>query len=578
LKQPTLKQPTLQQTTSERPTAERATMRGFFGLRGGAIATRTMSTAAAGVILVVALVCAGVPRAGAQEPSKDDAAQTGAQAAKPGQAEPGEASAAEAKPADANAPKEESDVTDHTIRIGGQTIAYKATASTTLLKDDKGEPTASIFSVAYTRSDDKEKDLSQRPLAFIYNGGPGSASVWLHMGAFGPRRVVTKSAAPTGSAPYQVVDNADCLLDKADMVFIDPVGTGFSRAVGKAQNKDFWGVDQDVKSLAAFIQIYLSRNGRWNSPKFLIGESYGTFRSVALGDYLISHDGIYVNGIVLISTVLDLNSLRFNAGDDRPYISYLPSFAAAAWYYKTLKNRPDDLDGFLKEARQYASTDYALALMKGSGLSDADKAQVAKRLADFTGLSEDYLMKANLRVTLSQFQAELDRSRGLTLGRYDSRYSGPTYDLLTEHAEYDPSFSAVDGAFTAAVNAYIRQDLKFNPEQTYKVLPDDVEMNWDWKHNARPGEPSNPSVEGDLVDALISNTFLQVQVENGYFDMATPFFATEYTMDHLGLPSELRGHIHFQYYDSGHMIYLNESALPKLKGNVAAFIDSATKQ
>jgi carboxypeptidase C (cathepsin A) len=547
---------------------ELATMRRFFGLRCGAIA--------AGVILVAALVCAGARRAGAQEPSKDEAAQASTQTgSKPGQGKPGDANGAEAKPADEKAPTEESDVTDHTIRIGGQNIAYKATASTTLLKDDKGEPTASIFSVAYTRSDDKDKDLSQRPIAFIYNGGPGSASVWLHMGAFGPRRVVTKSAAPTGSAPYQVVDNADCLLDKADMVFIDPVGTGFSHAVGKAQNKDFWGVDQDVKSLAAFIQIYLSRNGRWNSPKFLIGESYGTFRSVALSDYLISHDGIYVNGIVLISTVLDMNSLRFNAGDDMPYIYYLPSYAAAAWYYKTLKNRPDDLDGFLKEARQYASTDYALALMKGSGLSDADKAQVAKRLADFTGLSEDYLMKANLRVTLSQFQAELDRSRGLTLGRYDSRYSGPTYDLLTEHAEYDPSFSAVDGAFTAAVNAYIRQDLKFNPEQTYKVLPDDVEMNWDWKHNARPGEPSNPSVEGDLVDALISNTFLQVQVENGYFDMATPFFATEYTMDHLGLPPELRNHIHFQYYDSGHMIYLNESALPKLKANIASFIDSA---
>jgi carboxypeptidase C (cathepsin A) len=562
-------------------------MRRFLGLRCGAIATsailaEALVRAVAMSVLAAALVYAGAPRAGAQEPSKDETAQTSTQTsaqagAKPGQGKPGEANAAEAKPADANAPKEESDVTDHTIRIGGQTIAYKATASTTLLKDDKGEPTASIFSVAYTRSDEKEKDLSQRPLAFIYNGGPGSASVWLHMGAFGPRRVVTKSAAPTGSAPYQVVDNADCLLDKADMVFIDPVGTGFSHAVGKAQNKDFWGVDQDVKSLAQFIQIYLSRNGRWNSPKFLIGESYGTFRSVALGDYLISHDGIYVNGIVLISTVLDMNSLRFNAGDDRPYISYLPSFAAAAWYYKTLKNRPDDLDGFLKEARQYASTDYALALMKGSGLSDAEKAQVAKRLADFTGLSEDYLMKANLRVTLSQFQAELDRSRGLTLGRYDSRYSGPTYDLLTEHAEYDPSFSAVDGAFTAAVNSYIRQDLKFNPEQTYNVLPDDVEMNWDWKHNAKPGEPSNPSVEADLVDALISNTFLQVEVENGYFDMATPFFATEYTMDHLGLPANLRSQIHFQYYDSGHMIYLNESALPKLKGNVGAFIDSATK-
>jgi carboxypeptidase C (cathepsin A) len=488
-----------------------------------------------------------------------------------------EAKPAESKPAtEPNAPpKEESSVTDHTIRIGAQTIPYKATASTTLLKNDKDEPTASMFSIAYTRSD--VKDLSQRPIAFIYNGGPGSASLWLHMGAFGPRRVVTKSAAPTGPGPYQLIDNANCLLDKTDMVFIDPVGTGFSHAVGKAQNKDFWGVDPDVHSLAQFIDIYLSRNSRWNSPKFLIGESYGTFRSVALGDYLQSHDGIYINGIVLISSVLDLNTLLFNTGDDMPYIFYLPSYAAAAWYYKTLKNRPDDLDAFLKDARQFASTEYAAALMKGSNLTDAEKSGIAAKVSSFTGLSEDYLIKANLRVNLSQFRAELDRSRGITVGRYDSRYAGPTYDLLAENAEYDPSFSAVSGAFTAAINSYIRQDLKFNPQQIYQTLPSDVGENWDWKHNARPGAPSNPNVDGDLVDALISNSSLQVQVENGYFDMATPFFATEYTMDHLGLPAELRGHIHFQYYDSGHMIYLNENALPKLKANIASFIDSTTK-
>jgi carboxypeptidase C (cathepsin A) len=488
-----------------------------------------------------------------------------------------ESKAAESKPApEANAPpKEESSVTDHTIRIGGQTIPYKAIASTTLLKNDKDEPTASMFSIAYTRSD--VKDLSQRPISFIYNGGPGSASLWLHMGAFGPRRVVTKGAEPTGSGPYQLVDNGDCLLDKTDMVFVDPVGTGFSRAVGKAQNKDFWGVDPDVHSLAQFISIYLSRNSRWNSPKFLIGESYGTFRSVALGDYLQSHDGIYVNGIVLISSVLDLNTILFNTGDDMPYIFYLPSYAAAAWYYKTLKNRPDDLEAFLKDARQFAATDYAAALMKGSNLTDSEKSDIAQKLSSFTGLSEDYLIKADLRVTLGQFRAELDRGRGITVGRYDSRYSGPTYDLLTENAGYDPSFSAVRGAFTAAVNAYIRQDLKYNPEQTYQVLPSDVGENWDWKHNAKPGEITTPNVEGDLVDALISNSSLQVQVENGYFDMATPFFATEYTMDHLGLPANLRSHIHFQYYDSGHMIYLNENALPKLKDNIAAFIDGAAK-
>jgi carboxypeptidase C (cathepsin A) len=487
---------------------------------------------------------------------------------------------AEAKPpAEANAPpKEESSVTDHTIKIGGQTIAYKATAATILLKDDKGEPTASIYSTSYARTD--LKDVTQRPIAFIYNGGPGSASLWLHMGAFGPRRVVTQNAAPTGSGPYQLVDNAYSLLDKTDMVFIDPVGTGFSRAVGKAQNKDFWGVDQDVKSLAQFIQIYLSRSGRWNSPKFLIGESYGTFRSVALGNYLQDHDGIYINGIVLISSVLDLDTLEFNTGDDMPYIFYVPSYAASAWYYKTLKNRPDDLEVFLKDARQFASTEYAQALMKGSNLGDAEKADIAKKLSGFTGLDEDYLVKANLRVTLAQFEAELQRSRGLTVGRYDARYSGPTYDLLTENAEYDPSYAAVSGAFVAAVNAYLREDLKFSPELPYEALPEGISSAWDWKHNAGPPHfgPRPPSVEDDMVQAFIENSSLQVQVENGFFDMATPFFATEYTMDHLGLPPNLRGRIHFEYYPSGHMIYLNEKTLPVLKSNIADFIDSATKR
>jgi carboxypeptidase C (cathepsin A) len=520
------------------------------------------------VLLAVAIVVTfgqAVPvTAQAQEPSKDAAPKA-------------EAKPAETKPPDAAAPKEESSVTDHTIRIGGQTIPYKATASTTLLKDDKGEPTATIFSIAYTRTD--AKDLTQRPVAFIYNGGPGSASLWLHMGAFGPRRVVTQNAAPTGPGPYQLVDNANSLLDKADLVFIDPVGTGFSRAAGKAQNKDFWGIDQDVKSLAQFITIYISRNSRWNSPKFLIGESYGTFRSAALGNYLQDHDGVYVNGIVLISTVLDLSTLRFNPGDDMSYIFYVPSYAASAWYYKILKNRPDDLNAFLKDARHFASTEYVAALMKGSNLSDAEKADVAKKLADFTGLSEDYLVKADLRVTLSQFEAELERSRGLTVGRYDSRYSGPTFDLLTEGAEYDPSYSAVSGAFTAALNSYLREDLKFNPEMPYNTLSGDIARNWDWKHNTG-GESFGPSlanVESDMVNAFIVNPSLQVQVENGFFDMATPFFATEYTMDHLELPANLRSRIHFEYYESGHMIYLNEKELPNLKNNIAAFIDSATK-
>src|SRR5947199_324772 len=312
---------------------------------------------------------------------------------------------------DAAATKEESSATDHPIRIGGQTSSYKATASTTLLKNDKGEPAGLLYSVAYTKSD--VKDLSARPVSFLYNGGPGSATMWLHMGAFGPRRVYTVNGAFTPPAPYKLVDNAETLLDKTDLVFIDAMGTGYSHAVCKAQEKDFFGIDEDIEAFAQFIVTYLSRNDRWNSPKFLIGESYGTFRSAALGNYLQSHDTVHLNGIVLISSVLDLSSLTFTPGDDRPYVLYLPSYAAVAWYHKVLKDRPADVVAFIEEARKYAQGEYAAALYKGAALSAADKAAVAKRVSYFTGLSEDYLMKADLRVTLSQFRAELQRKAGL---------------------------------------------------------------------------------------------------------------------------------------------------------------------
>jgi carboxypeptidase C (cathepsin A) len=272
---------------------------------------------------------------------------------------------------DAAAAKEESSVTEHSIKIGGQTISYKATASTTLLKNEKGESTGLMYSAAYTRSD--VKDVNTRPIAFLYNGGPGSATMWLHMGAFGPRRVYTVDGTFTPPAPYKLVDNPESLLDKTDLVFIDAMGTGYSHAVCKAENKDFYGIDEDVEAFAQFIVAYLSRNDRWNSPKFLIGESYGTFRSAALGNYLQAHDTVHLNGIVLISSVLDLASLTFAPGDDRPFIFYLPSYAATAWYHKLLKDRPADLSGFIEEARKYAQGDYASALFKGAELSAARK-------------------------------------------------------------------------------------------------------------------------------------------------------------------------------------------------------------
>src|SRR5437763_2773631 len=384
------------------------------------------------------------------------------------------------KPAEGAPPKEETSVTDHTIKLGGQTISYKATAQTILLKDDKSEPTALLYSTAYTRAD--VKDPGTRPVAFVYNGGPGSSSVWLHMGSFAPRRVVTTNAAVTPPAPYKVQDNPYSLLDKTDLVFIDPVGTGFSHAVGKAQNKDFWGVDSDVKSLAQFIEIYITRANRWNSPKFLIGESYGTFRSAALANYLQDHKSIYLNGIVLISSVLDLGTISFYPGADSAYIYYLPSYAATAWYHKVLQNRPDDVNAFIEDARTFATGELSAAMSRGDKLSDSEKAGIAKKMSRFTGLSEDYLVKANLRVNLFQFMKELQRSRGLTTGRLDARFSGPTYDLLGEFAEYDPQETAISGAFVAAFNGYVREDLKFGADKTYQVAADFNGQNWDWKH------------------------------------------------------------------------------------------------
>ena len=493
-----------------------------------------------------------------------------------------EAKAPEAKPAEKCDPataKEESSVTEHTIKIGGQTIPYKATASTTLLKNEKGDSTGLMYSAAYTRSD--VKDLSTRPVSFLYNGGPGSATMWLHLGAFGPRRAYTVDGTFTPPAPYKLVDNPESLLDKTDLVFIDAMGTGYSHAVCKAENKDFYGIDEDVEAFAQFIVTYLSRNGRWNSPKFLIGESYGTFRSAALGNFLQSRDTVHLNGIVLISSVLDLSSLTFSPGDDRPFIFYLPSYAATAWYHKILKDRPADLPGFIEEARKYAQGEYAAALFKGAELGANEKAAVAKKVSYFTGLSEDYLTKADLRVNLSQFRAELQRSSRLTTGRIDARFTGYTYDLLEENAQGDPEGPAVGGAFTALINSYNHDELKFGKDKVYHNTSGAGGGSWNWTRKdggQRRFFPGAPNVDQDLAQAMITNPRLLVQVENGYFDLATPFFATEFTMEHLGLPEALQKNIKEDYYNAGHMMYLHDQDRVSLHNQIASFIDRATRQ
>ena len=473
--------------------------------------------------------------------------------------------------------KELSSVTEHSIRLNGETIPYTATAGFILLKNDKGEPTGLMYSVAYTRSD--MKDLSRRPVSFLYNGGPGSATMWLHMGAFGPRRIVTTSAPNfTPPAPFRLVDNSESLLDKTDLVFIDAMGTGYSHAVCKGKPQDFYGIDEDIDAFGRFVDTYISRNGRWNSPKFLIGESYGTFRSAALGNYLQDRYSMQLNGIVLISSVLDLAQITFGPGDDRPYIFYLPSYAAVAWYHNILKNKPADLPAFLEQARQYGYGDYAAALAKGAQLSADERAAVAAKLSSFTGLSEDYLIKADLRVKLGQFMAELERKEGKTIGRIDARFTGDTFDLLEETAQGDPEGPAVGGAFTAAINEYNHNELKFGKDMEYNNSIQGA-RSWNWRRRPNPFQrggffPGAPNVEPDLAHAMVDNPYLHVQVENGYFDMATPFFATEYTMDHLGLPANLEKNISLKYYTAGHMMYLNDADRAKLHNNIAAFIES----
>ena len=470
----------------------------------------------------------------------------------------------------ATVPPEDSSVTEHTIRLNGQVVPYRAMAATMLLENDDGKPTGSLYYTAYTRTD--TRNAGQRPLAFIYNGGPGSASAWLHMGAFGPRRIVVADPDATPPAPYQLVDNVGSLIDVADLVFIDPIGTGFSRVVGEGKGTDFWGVDEDARSLAQFIRRYVSRNSRWNSPKYLIGESYGTTRSAVLGNRLQRREGMDLNGIVLISAVLDFEPLLFAPGHDLSYVTYLPSYAITAAYHGLIP-KPTDQDAFLDEVRQYAIGPYAAALAKGAALPDAERATVRRQLAGYTGLSEEYLERANLRVEAGQFRAELQRATGMVTARLDARYDGLMGDLLSESAEYDPQSTAISGAYTAAINQYLRDDLGYDADRRYS-LGGGLGGGWNWSREGQRGWAGATYVGTDLAEALIANPHLRVEVENGLYDLATPFFAMEYTVDHLPIPAHARARITHKYYDAGHMMYTLESGLVALKANVAAFIES----
>ncbi|HEY6916028.1 MAG TPA: peptidase S10 [Allosphingosinicella sp.] len=454
-------------------------------------------------------------------------------------------------------------VTRHSGTFGGQKVSYTATAGETYLKDKDGTPKASIFSVSYV----KNGSDPSRPVTFLFNGGPGSGSVWLHMGAFGPKRVAIPSdAKDDGGPPYPILDNPDSLLDVTDIVFIDPVGTGFSHALGKTDPKEYWGVTADAKSVAEFIRIWLTQNRRWNAPKYLGGESYGTTRSAAVANELEGgFNDVSLNGIILISTVLDFGAQANVPGNEMPYVLFLPSMAAAAHYHGKVPDAPL-LETFVAEARQFALGDYAAALLKGQALKGEERADIRRRLSRFTGLSETFLEAADLRVTDRRFYKELLRDRGLTVGRLDARYTGRDYDNAGEEPDNDPSFYGIDGGYAAAINAWARDGLKFDTDRQYVTIG--PVGDWDW--NIGGGDLKYyRSVAPYIGKAMRENSGLRVFVGQGYYDFATPFFGAEYTLSRTGFPAE---RIQFHYYGSGHMMYVRDEDRAALSRDVRNFI------
>ncbi|MEJ5309994.1 MAG: peptidase S10 [Anaerolineae bacterium] len=467
-------------------------------------------------------------------------------------------------------PAEKTVKSKHTVIIDGQEIAYTATAGTLILKDEADKPKASLFYVAYTR--DGVEDVAARPLTFSFNGGPGSSSVWLHMGVVGPRRVLMSPEGDQLQPPYKLVNNEYSLLDVTDLVFIDPVSTGYSRAIPPEEAKQFHGVEQDIKSVGEFIRLYTTRAKRWASPKFLIGESYGTTRAAGLSGHLQNEIGMYLNGIMLVSAVLNFQSIRFDLGNDLPYILFLPTYAAAAWFHNRLPGdlQSQTLRAVLAEVKTFAEREYTLALMQGARLPDKERRQIVTRLARYSGLSETYIEQTNLRINIHRFVKELLRDERRTIGRFDARFKGIDRDAAGEHHEYDPSYAIIQGAYTAMLNDYVRSELRFKSDLPYEILTDTVQP---WDYSKFQNQYVN--VAETLRGAMTQNPFLKVFVGNGYYDLATPFFATEYTFDHLELDPSLQSHITMEYYEAGHMMYLHQPSLAKLKADLARFLTAA---
>jgi len=494
----------------------------------------------------------------------------------------------------------ESVQTRGTVTVEGRRVDYDAICGTLVVHprgwDDAAPPPdpaskggdehagnpsaeASMFYVAYFK---RGGDESKRPVTFLFNGGPGSSTVWLHMGAFGPRRVVTADDTHTPAAPYQIVNNDYSLLDASDLVFIDAPGTGFSRVVGENKEKAFYGVDPDAHAFAEFITAFLSKYGRWNSPKYIFGESYGTPRAAVLVRMLESEYTLDVNGVIMLSQILnfDLNSdgPESNPGVDVPYVIALPTYAATAWYHDKLPgdDRPTDLRAFLEEVESFAMDEYLRALAMGSELPDAQRDAIADKLHEYTGLPVSYILKANLRISGGEFEKSLQDETNTTTGRLDSRFSGPTIDPLSKEAEYDPQSAAISSAYVSAFNEYVRKTLNYGHDKAFHPFAP-LWMTWDFSHH-QPGARFSLlqacNTMPDLAMAMKYNPGLKVLLTGGYFDLATPYFEGWYEMHHLKIPASLQDNIQYRYYESGHMVYAHQASLKALHDDVAAFIGS----
>ncbi len=493
-----------------------------------------------------------------------------------------------AKEKEEAAPKPEARVvsTRHKVEIAGRDVPYTATAGTLILHNDKDEPTAKVFYIAYTR--DSVSDPATRPVTFAYNGGPGGASALVDFGGFGPRKIVWPQPGSTNAVrpPYQMEPNPDTLLATTDLVFIDAVGTGYSRVIPpKGTAKMFYGVKQDSHAFAQFIEQYISQYHRWGSPKFLLGESYGTTRSAVLSRDL-ADDGVYLNGVIMCSTVLNFPTITFAPGDDLPYILFLPSYAAAAWYHHRLKPEPSSLPDLVKKVEAFAEGPYATALFKGSALSDASRQAITEQLAGFTGLPASLWLKSNLRVSAPVFQRKLLGQADESTGRYDSRYTIDQLQPLLPvggSSSQDASASAMWGALTASFNDYLERHLNYHSDQHYIQLSYKVNGAWDWKYSPPVEDLLGQgsmflNVAPALARAMNDDPGLEVMFNNGYFDMATPFFATEYTLRHTDLPKDAWKRITTKYYDCGHMLYLNPKTEPVLNSNINQFITKASSK